>query len=129
MNWWLVWSGPEAGSSKDAEARAQPNPVVGIWRGSASAFGTAITEEYVFQPNLSFSQLTTYSIGGAIQRTGTYSVGPGPQSGTGLISLHALSQSQGIMLDGGVPFYFKGPNTLMMYQAAPADWIPYQRCG
>ena len=114
---------------KDAGAHAQQNPVVGIWRGSAVAFGTAINEEYIFQPNLSFNQVTTYSMGGAIQRTGTYFVGPGPQSGTGLISLHTLTHSQGIMLDGGIPFYFKGPNTLMMYQAAPADWIPYQRYG
>jgi len=129
MNWWLVWSGPDAGGPEDAGAHAQQNPVVGIWRGSAFALGTAINEEYAFQPNLSFNQLTTYSMRGAVQRTGTYSVGPGPQRGTGLISLHTLWHSQGLMLDDGIPFYFKGPNTLMMYQQAPADWIPYQRCG
>jgi hypothetical protein len=127
MNWWLLWN--QEGSPKPTEAPAQQNPVVGIWRGSAFVSGITINEEFVFQPNLLFDQQTTYSMGGMIQRSGTYKVALGPQPDTGQISLHTLRHSQGIMLDDVIPFRFRGPNTLMMWLPAPNDWVPYQRCG
>jgi hypothetical protein len=114
---------------RSAEAPAQDNSVVGIWQGSASVSGTDIHEEYVFQQDGSFDQSTTYSgsVAGAVQRSGTYRVGPGRESGTRVINLHTLRHSKGILQDDQIPFYFNGSNTLMMYLPAPADWIPYRR--
>ncbi len=110
-----------------SEVRA---PILGVWRGSAVVGLWTINEELVFQSNGSFNQLTAYSSGGMIQRNGTYSVaGPGPQSGAGMISLHTLWQSQGILQDDGIPFYLSGPDTMMMRPNALANWIPYQRVG